>query len=178
MFYKEQNYEYITTYYYNNPIGRRTTCLALQPRLGLLARWFGRVNFNHLIDINLARKVLTGDKIMSKEIRSVLSASTLTGDTVENDKGEKLGKLEDIMLDLQSGKIAYAVLSFGGFLGMGEKLFALPWSKLHVDQVKKCIILNASKELFKDMPGFNKDHYPDMSDPKWQTKITTFYQNW
>lgn len=115
---------------------------------------------------------------MHKETRRVLSASTLIGDSVENAQGEKLGKLEEIMLDLQSGRIAYAVLSFGGFLGLGEKLFALPWHKLHVDQERKCIVLNASKELFKDMPGFDKDHWPDMSDPNWQTKISNFYQRW
>lgn len=107
--------------------------------------------------------------------RRVLAASTLTGDNIENPEREKLGKLEDIMIDLQSGKIAYAVLSFGGFLGMGEKLFALPWNKLHVDQERKCVILNATKEQLKDMPGFDKNHWPDMTDPTWESKIATYY---
>lgn len=112
------------------------------------------------------------------ETRKVLSASTLIGDTIQNQQGEKLGKLEEIMLDLQSGRIAYAVLSFGGFLGMGDKLFAIPWQKLHVDEIRRCVILNASKEQFKDMPGFDKDHWPDMTDQTWQTQITSYYQNW
>ncbi len=112
------------------------------------------------------------------EIRKVLSASTLIGDPIENPQGEKLGKLEEIMLDLQSGRIAYAVLSFGGFLGMGEKLFAIPWQKLHIDELRKCIILNANKQQFKDMPGFDKSHWPDMADPSWQSQISNFYQNW
>jgi sporulation protein YlmC with PRC-barrel domain len=112
------------------------------------------------------------------EFRKVLSASTLIGDNIENPQGEKLGKLEEIMIDLQSGKIAYAVLSFGGFLGMGEKLFALPWQTLHVDEQRRCIILNANKEQFKNMPGFAKDHWPDMTDPSWQSQISNYYQNW
>lgn len=114
---------------------------------------------------------------MREDTRRVLSASTLIGDSVENSQGEKLGKLEEIMIDLQSGNIAYAVLSFGGLLGLGEKLFALPWNKLHVDQQRKCIIFNASKEQLKDMPGFDKDHWPDMTDTSWQSKITDYYQN-
>lgn len=114
---------------------------------------------------------------MEHEYRKVLSASILIGDEIENQEGEKLGKLEDIMVDLQSGKIAYAVLSFGGFLGMGEKLFALPWHKIHVDQNRKCIVVNASKERMKDMPGFDKDHWPDMTDVKWQSQISTYYEN-
>lgn len=114
---------------------------------------------------------------MTKENRRVLSASTLTGDDIVNSDGEKLGKLEEIMIDLQSGKVAYAVLSFGGFLGMGEKLFALPWNKLHVDLERKCIIINASKEKFENMPGFDKDNWPDMTDPNWQTQISNYYQD-
>ena len=57
----------------------------------------------------------------------VLTASTLKGDKVVNHKGEDLGKIEEIMLDLDDGRSGYAVLSFGGFLGMGDKLFAIPW---------------------------------------------------
>ncbi len=114
---------------------------------------------------------------MGSHMRRVLSTSTLVGDEVENTQGEKLGKLEDIMLDLESGEVAYAVLSVGGFLGLGDKLFALPWSKLNVDQQRKCIVINASKERFKDMPGFDKDHWPDMADPTWQSQISSYYEN-
>lgn len=110
--------------------------------------------------------------------RRVLSATSLIGDTIENQQGDNLGKLEEIMIDLESGRIAYAVLSFGGFLGMGEKLFALPWNKLYVDQNRKCIVLNARKEQFDNMPGFDKDNWPDMTDPKWQTQISSYYDKW
>jgi sporulation protein YlmC with PRC-barrel domain len=114
---------------------------------------------------------------MAEQKRRVLSASSLIGDEIKNPQGEKLGKLEEIMIDLESGKIAYGVLSFGGFLGMGEKLFALPWNKLHVDQERECLVLNANKERLKDMPGFDKDHWPDMADLNWKTRISDYYEN-
>src|SRR4029450_13729436 len=72
----------------------------------------------------------------------IMSASTLDGDTVVNSAGEDLGKIEDIMLDVTAGRIAYAVLSFGGFLGKGDKLFAIPWSALTLDAAEQRVILN------------------------------------
>jgi len=69
----------------------------------------------------------------------VLSASTLSGDTVRNAAGDDLGSVKEIMVDIPSGRVAYAVLSFGGFLGMGDKLFAVPWSALTVDEDEKCL---------------------------------------
>src|SRR5579863_8144740 len=88
----------------------------------------------------------------------VLAADTLTGDKVVNLQKEDLGKIEHLMIDLETGRIAYAVLSFGGFLGMGDKLFAIPWSALALDTVEKRFILNVDKELLKRAPGFDKDH--------------------
>src|SRR5664279_2474815 len=63
----------------------------------------------------------------------VVLAHQLTGYAVVTPAGEKLGVIEGIMLDIQSGRIAYAVLSFGGFLGIGDKLFAIPWTALTLD---------------------------------------------
>lgn len=105
----------------------------------------------------------------------VLAASTLAGDRVVNPRQEDLGKIEDLMIDLESGRIAYAVLSFGGFLGMGEKLFAIPWSALKVDKIEKRFVLNVSKELLDRAPGFPKDHWPNMSDPAWGAEIYSYY---
>src|SRR5665647_3949842 len=85
----------------------------------------------------------------------VLSASTLAGDPVQNSAGEALGKVNEIMIDIPSGKVAYAVLSFGGFLGIGNKLFALPWSALTVDEAKKRFVVNVTRELLEKMPGFD-----------------------
>ena len=79
------------------------------------------------------------------------------------------------MIDLENGRIAYAVLSFGGFLGMGDKLFAIPWSALTVDKVEKRFILNVDKEVLKRASGFDKDNWPNMSDRTWGTGVYTYY---
>jgi sporulation protein YlmC with PRC-barrel domain len=105
----------------------------------------------------------------------VLSASTLAGDSVKNRQNEDLGKIEDFMLDLKGGRIAYCVLSFGGVLGLGNKLFAVPWSALALDTERHCFILNASKDKLKDAPGFDKNNWPDMADTGWSSSISGFY---
>jgi sporulation protein YlmC with PRC-barrel domain len=105
----------------------------------------------------------------------VLAADTLTGDKVVNFQNEDLGKIEHLMIDLETGRIAYAVLSFGGFLGMGDKLFAIPWSALALDTVEKRFVLNVDKELLKRAPGFDKNQWPNMADRGWGTKVYTFY---
>jgi sporulation protein YlmC with PRC-barrel domain len=110
-----------------------------------------------------------------KRYRRVLSASTLDGDTVRNAAGEDLGTVDDIMIDIPSGKVAYAVLSFGGFLGMGNKLFAIPWSALRVDEDKKHFILDVDKKKLENAPGFDKDNWPDMADTGWGTRIFSYY---
>lgn len=97
-----------------------------------------------------------------KEYRRVLSASTLQGDKVINAAGENIGKIDQIMIDTQTGRVAYAVLSFGGFLGMGDKLFAIPWRRLSLDEDNKVFRLDIDKEALKQAPGFDKDHWPDI----------------
>lgn len=104
-----------------------------------------------------------------------ISASTLTGDDIVNPQGESLGDLKDIMLDTSTGKIAYAVLSFGGVFGIGDKLFAVPWSSLRIDGEKKNLVLNVSKERLKDAPGFDKDNWPNFSDPTFGQTISSYY---
>ena len=110
-----------------------------------------------------------------KTLVHVLTASALKGDKVVNQQGEDLGKIEEIMIDLDHGRIAYAVLSFGGFLGMGDKLFAIPWQAFAVDTAEKRLVLNADKELLKKATGFDKDNWPNMADPAWGTKLYGYY---
>ncbi len=95
----------------------------------------------------------------------VMAAATLTGEPVVTPAGEALGKIEAIMLDVCSGHIAYAVLSFGGFLGIGEKLFAIPWSALTLDTHAKRFTLDISKEKLERAPRFDNDRWPAMADP-------------
>ena len=80
------------------------------------------------------------------------------------------------MIDIPADKVAYAVLSFGGFLGMGNKLFALPWSALRLDEDKKHFVLDVDKKKLENAPGFDKDNWPDMSDTSWGTQLSTYYK--
>ena len=105
-----------------------------------------------------------------------LSASTISGNDVKNSKGEHLGHIKDIMINLEDGRIAYAVLSFGGFLGMGDKLFAISWNSIRVDQVDKCCVLNVSKERLENAPGFDKDDWPKTGDPAYLTRVYEYYK--
>lgn len=106
---------------------------------------------------------------------ALMGADTLIGDSVVNGVEEDLGDIKEIMLDMNTGQVAYAVLAFGGFLGMGEKLFAVPWQALHLDTINHRFVLNVEKERLKTAPGFNKDAWPDMSDVNWANQIHTFY---
>lgn len=107
--------------------------------------------------------------------RHTLSASTLNGDQVVNAQGEDLGHIEDLMIDLNSGRISYAVLSFGGFLGMGDKLFAVPWESLQVDTENKRMIFNVTKERLENAPGFDKNNWPDFADRQWGESVYNYY---
>ena len=110
-----------------------------------------------------------------KRFRRVLSASTLEGDKVRNAAGEDLGKIDELMIDIPSGKVAYAVLSFGGVFGMGSKLFAIPWSALALDEDEKQFVLNVDKATLDSAPGFDKDNWPDMADASWANQIYSHY---
>jgi sporulation protein YlmC with PRC-barrel domain len=117
---------------------------------------------------------MTGDR-GTNEYRRVLSASSITGDRVVNRAGEDLGKIHELMVDVESGRVAYAVLSFGGFLGMGDKLFAIPWNRLTVDEANKQLLLDVDRETLERAPGFDKDNWPDMSDTNWGSDIYNYY---
>jgi sporulation protein YlmC with PRC-barrel domain len=105
----------------------------------------------------------------------LMGAETLVGNDVFNRKGEDLGDIKELMLDTASGNVRYAVLSYGGFLGMGDKLFAVPWKALRLDTENKRFELNVEKERLESAPGFDKDSWPDMADPSWADEINTYY---
>ncbi len=111
----------------------------------------------------------------TKFATTVLSASTISGDAVKNRKGEDLGTIKDLMIDTGSGRVAYAVLSFGGFLGMGDKLFAVPFKALDLDTNNHCFHLDVDKERLEKAHGFDPNHWPDMADPSWQSDVHGVY---
>ena len=105
----------------------------------------------------------------------LMGANTLDGNDVFNRQDEDLGDIKEIMLDMGTGRVAYAVLSHGGFLGMGDKLFAVPWSALTLDTVNKRFVLDVSKDRLEKAPGFDKDQWPDMADTTWNKEIHDYY---
>jgi sporulation protein YlmC with PRC-barrel domain len=105
----------------------------------------------------------------------LMGANTLDGNDVYNTKDEDLGDIKEIMLDMATGRVAYAVLSYGGFLGMGDKLFAVPWSALKLDTVNKRFVLDVEQDRLKSAPGFDKDHWPDMADQAWTKQVHDYY---
>lgn len=106
---------------------------------------------------------------------ALMGADTLLGNDVCNRDGENLGDIKEFMIDMATGKIAYAVLSYGGVLGLGDKLFAVPWAALQLDTANKRFTLNVPKAALKDAPGFDKDHWPSMSDKTWAGGVHKFY---
>lgn len=105
----------------------------------------------------------------------VLSADTITGDEVCNLQDEELGTIQDLMLDVNDGTIRYAVLASGGFLGLGDRLFAVPWKALKLDKENERFLLDVDLERLKNAPGFDKDNWPNMADPTWNSTVDSYY---
>ena len=105
----------------------------------------------------------------------LMGADTLTGNDVVNQLDEDLGDIKEIMLDMRSGRVEYAVLSFSGLMGMGDKLFAVPWSALKLDTVNKRFVLNVEKSKLESAPGFDQDAWPNMADSSWEKDIHAYY---
>lgn len=102
-----------------------------------------------------------------KSVTKFNRASSLIGMNVKNQQGEGLGEIKDLVLDLQSGKISYAVLSVGGFLGIRDKLIAIPPSVFTMDTTDNKLVLNADKAKLQQAPGFARNNWPDVENPAW-----------
>lgn len=106
---------------------------------------------------------------------SIVKSCEVIGVTVKNSVGENLGKIEEIVLDKVTGQAHYVVLSFGGFMNMGEKYFAFPWKSISYSPNDESFILNVSKEKLKNAEGFDKDNWPDVNDLQWRENINNYY---
>jgi sporulation protein YlmC with PRC-barrel domain len=120
-------------------------------------------------------RIVGGEDNASGPGPEVMAADTLEGDRVVSARGEELGAIEEIMIDVQRGTVAYAVMSCAGFLGLGEKLFAIPWHALTLDAERRCFVLDADRERFLRAPGFDKAHWPSMADDRWAAEVHDFY---
>ncbi|WP_299249721.1 PRC-barrel domain-containing protein [uncultured Cytophaga sp.] len=89
-----------------------------------------------------------------------LTASSITGDDVLNEKGEKIGVIKDVMLDIHRGLIEYVVVECSGFLGFNDRFFALPFAVFRLNQAKRAFVIHNGSDLLKKAPGFDKAHWP------------------
>jgi sporulation protein YlmC with PRC-barrel domain len=103
----------------------------------------------------------------------------VTGMDVRNEEGEELGNIHDLVLDAQTGEVRYAALSFGGFLGLGDKLFAIPFHALefHYTPDEQFFVLHVDRETLERAEGFDRDQWPDVGDPRWAERIDRHYNN-
>jgi len=110
------------------------------------------------------------------EKTGVVLTSKLIGEAVINPQNEDLGNIRELVIDAQSGRVAYAVLSFGGFLGMGTKLFAMPWGAFEFSATENKLVLNVDKEKLKSAPGFERDaKWPDFADRAYGESVYNYY---
>jgi sporulation protein YlmC with PRC-barrel domain len=106
---------------------------------------------------------------------NVIAAKKVQGTPVTNPQGENLGEIEDVVIDKLDGNVRYAVLSFGGFLGLGDKLFALPWEVLKYNEGQGAYVINVDKDTLQNAPGFDEDDWPDMTDQSWSARVRRHY---
>ncbi len=118
---------------------------------------------------------ITGGGVGDGPGPDVMAAASLDGNKVMSSDDEHVGKISDIMLDVRTGRVAYAVLSEGGFLGMGDTLHAIPWGALTLDTAEKCFRVDIPAQRIKDDPGFDKNHWPSMADHGWGTQMHDYY---
>jgi hypothetical protein len=100
---------------------------------------------------------------------------SILGAKVINASREDLGSSEDLVLDARSNRVAYAILSVGGFLGLGDRRFAIPFEALSFDLSQKVAVLDIDKDRLRDAPGFEEDNWPDMADPSWGSQVYRHY---
>lgn len=104
-----------------------------------------------------------------------LTATSIIGDSVGNPEGEDLGKIEDLMINLDTGKVEYVVLEYGSFLGLGGKLFAIPFHELRPVPGRKMFMLNRDKDYLRLSPGFDKKHWPATNDRTYFQDVNSYW---
>lgn len=104
-----------------------------------------------------------------------LSTSSLIGTDVRNREGESLGDIKDFMLDVDNGRVLYAVLDFGGFLGIGDKYFAVPLEAFRADTQSEMLVLDIDKARLENAPGFDKNNWPVTANDTFVETVYDFY---
>src|SRR5262245_16338115 len=122
-----------------------------------------------------AKASTTTSVLDARETFDLIAADKVEGTTVYNRAGEKLGTVDSIRIDKLSGEVAYAVMSFGGFLGMGKDLYPLPWSVLTYDQAMGGYVVDLDPNLLKNAPGYEGDDKVDWADEAWNRRLHDYY---
>lgn len=131
----------------------------------------------HIFMLNvLIALVVVSTGAEARDKTGILKASDVIGAKVEGTDGKSLGSIKDLVLDREEGDVQYAVLDFGGFLGIKDKYFIVPWEAINFTSNGKKIVLDVSKQDLKKAPGFDKNHWPDFSDPQQEVTIYEFYE--
>lgn len=107
--------------------------------------------------------------------REFLPAQEIKDMSIMNLEGEDLGKVEEFFIDLEYGRVAYALVSFGGFLGMGGKVHAIPWQAFSWSPQGTKLVLNIDKQSLKDSPGFDRLNYQELSDRQWVAGVFKYF---
>jgi len=110
-----------------------------------------------------------------KETGNLIASDKVQGTGVYNAAGDNLGSIHDLMIDKPSGKVAYAIMSFGGFLGMGNQYHPLPWSVLKYDTAMGGYVVNLDKRQLEGAPAYNVDEEPNWGDRTYETGIHHYY---
>jgi hypothetical protein len=119
----------------------------------------------------------TQDTLAHPELGTLISSRRVEGTDVYNTKGAHLGSIEHVMLDKLSGQVAYAVMSFGGFLGIGEKYHPLPWSVLDYDTRKGGYVVDLDKKALEGAPYYGDTSDPDAwTDRTWRNRVDDYYR--
>ncbi len=123
------------------------------------------------------KEMLDGHPIVTNETTEprIIRTASITGTEVRNRHAEKLGTIQDLVIDVRRGRVAYAALSFGGFLGIGDKLFMIPWNALVYHSGLNEFVLDIDREVLEKAPGFDKNHWPDMADEVYGAEIHRHY---
>jgi sporulation protein YlmC with PRC-barrel domain len=117
----------------------------------------------------------SSSEVASHETMDLIAADKVEGTSVYDPNGNKLGSIDTVMIDKASGKVSYAVLSFGGFLGMGTSKYPLPWNQLKYDTREGGYVVSVTEEQLKGAPNYDRDTYGDWSDRAWTSRIDDYY---
>jgi sporulation protein YlmC with PRC-barrel domain len=115
--------------------------------------------------------------VMKGEHINAFRIDKIVGSAVMNLDGKRIGTIDDLVLDIDTGNIMYAVLEFGGIMGIGDKLFAVPWHSLTTVPAEGIFIIDQSKAKLEKAPGFDKNNWPDVGDRTWGAGIYEFYRH-